>query len=185
MVLRVSIARMREPSGASVPPSVHPATFADRAAAIRLLTACLTEDRIAFDDDGVARAVELVLAQGSSAWLVIATLHGMPAGILLANPAVSPAHGGATLRIEALYVAPQHRGRGIDQALVNYVAGEARLNGLRSIEAEAEAEPQAERQVEPQADSDASSHRALSSTNPDFAALGFTPIDRRRFTRPL
>ena len=59
--------------------------------------------------------------------------------------------------------APQHRGRGIEQALTDYVAGEARNNGLRSIEAESPAV----------------------SSAPAWEALGFTPIDHRRFTRAL
>ena len=150
---------MREPPGLEV----RPATFADRGAANRLLGAALVEEGRIVDADGVARAVELALAQGSSAWLVIAAPHGMPAGILLANPVVSPALGGAALRIEALYVAPQHRGKGIERALTDYVATEARNNGLRSIEAESPTD----------------------ASEPAWEALGFTSIARRRFTRVL
>ena len=68
---------------------IRAATAADRGAAIRLLTAQLVEHDLPVDDDGVARGVELCLQQGSSAWLVMAFAHGMPVGILLANPIVS------------------------------------------------------------------------------------------------
>lgn len=113
-------------------PEVRAATPADRAACARMLTARLVEDGRAVDEDGVTRAVELALSQGAAAWLVVALVAGLPAGVLLANPIVSVAQGGAALGIEELFVAPEWRRRGIARALLDYVLSEARLNGLRA-----------------------------------------------------
>lgn len=142
---------------------VRAATALDRAAAARLLGALLVEEGVPVEADGVARAVELALAQGASAWLVIALAHGMPAGILLANPAVSVEHAGAALRLEALYVPPERRGRGVEQALVEFVVEEARLSGMRAVEAEAAGEAGAAQ----------------------LTSCGFLPIARRRLSRPI
>ena len=115
---------------------IRPATATDRGAAIRLLTAQLVEHDLPVDDDGVARGVELCLVHGSSAWLLMAFLHGMPAGILLANPIVSVEKGGVSLWIEELYVPPERRRRGIARALLEHVRDEARNHGLRAMELE-------------------------------------------------
>lgn len=113
---------------------VRAATGSDRAAVIRLLTAQLREHQLPVDEDGVARAVELALTHGASAWLVVATLHGLPAGVLLANPILSVEKGGGSLWIEELYVAPERRRRGVARALLSFVIAEARLHGLCAVE---------------------------------------------------
>src|SRR5438309_3184 len=100
---------------------VRAATVADRAVAIRLLTAQLVEHRLPVDEDGVLRGVELALSPGSGAWLVIAHRGGLPAGILLANPVVSVEHGGAALWVEELYVVPELRRRGVAGAILRFV----------------------------------------------------------------
>ena len=143
---------------------VRAATASDRAACIRLLTARLDADGVAHDPDGVARAVELALAQSSSAWLVIATTHALPAGVLLANPIVSAARGGAALWVEEIYVAPEKRRRGIGRALLQFAAEEARRNGMRTVE------------IEAPASSDLS---ALW-----LARLAFTPTGKNRYSCP-
>jgi ribosomal protein S18 acetylase RimI-like enzyme len=144
---------------------VRAATPADRGAAIRLLTAQLVEHALPADPDGVARGVELALAHGSSAWMVLALVHGLPAGILLANPIVSVEHGGAALWIEELYVVPERRRRGVARALLRLVVDEARANGMRAVELEV---------VPTQA-------AALAL----YASLGFQPVDRRRIELPI
>lgn len=115
---------------------IRAATAADRGAAIRLLTAQLVEHELPIDDDGIARGVELCLAHGSSAWLVMAFSHGMPVGILLANPIVSVEKGGISLWIEELYVAPERRRRGVARAILEFVRDEARSHGVRALELE-------------------------------------------------
>ena len=113
---------------------IRAATAADRGACLRLLTAQLREHQLPIDDDGIARGVELALMHGSTAWLVLALSHGLPAGILLANPIVSVEHGGPSLWIEELYVAPEQRRRGVARALCQFVVDEGRQHGVRSIE---------------------------------------------------
>jgi GNAT superfamily N-acetyltransferase len=147
------------------PVEVRPATVADRGAATRLLTAQMEEHGFSVEADGIARAVELALSPGASAWLVIGTIGGLPAGVLLANPLVSVEKGGAALWIEELYVAPAHRRRGVARALIAYVAREARNSGLNALDLE----------VEP-------SQKAAMALYP---GLGFRPLDRRRFTLDL
>jgi GNAT superfamily N-acetyltransferase len=142
---------------------VRAATAVDRAAAARLLGASLVEMGVPVDEDGIARAVELALSASGAAWLVMATAHGMPVGVLLANPAVSVEHGGAALRLEAVYVAPERRGRGIERALVEYVAEEARTNGMRALEAEA----------------------ATSQGTETLASCGFVSLERARMRRSV
>jgi ribosomal protein S18 acetylase RimI-like enzyme len=115
---------------------VRAATAADRGAAIRMLTAQLAEHQLPADDDGIAGAVELCLAHGSSAWLVMALASGLPAGVLLANPIVSVEHGGIALWIEELYLAPERRRRGVARALLSFVCDQARSHGLRAVELE-------------------------------------------------
>jgi GNAT superfamily N-acetyltransferase len=115
---------------------VRAATVADRAAVIRMLAAQMEEHAIPVEEDGTARAVELALAPSSVAWLLIATVGGIPAGVLLANPLVSIEHGGASLWIEELYVMPAHRRRGVARALVAHVTEAARQSGLRGIDLE-------------------------------------------------
>jgi ribosomal protein S18 acetylase RimI-like enzyme len=144
---------------------VRAATPADRGAAIRLLTAQLVEHALPVDADGIARGVELALAHGSAAWLVVALAGGLPVGILLANPIVSVEHGGAALWIEELYVAPAHRRRGVARALLAFVTDEARNHGMRAVELE----------VVP------TQTAALAL----YAALGFHAVDRRRLELPV
>jgi len=113
------------------------ATADDRASAGRLLAAYHAERREPVTPDDIARAIELVLAPRGTAWMVLAQRGGVAVGLLLANPVVSPAQGGAALRVESLYVAPQHRGRGIGRALLRYVIEESRTAGMSAVEVDA------------------------------------------------
>ncbi|MSP63031.1 MAG: GNAT family N-acetyltransferase [Myxococcales bacterium] len=144
---------------------IRAATVADRGAAIRLLTAQLVEHQLPADADGIARGVELAFAKGSSAWLILATVSGIPAGILLANPIVSVEKGGAALWVEELYVAPAHRRHGVARALLDHLVVEARNNGMRAIDLEV---------VKTQG-------AALAL----YRGLGFAFVDRARFTLDL
>jgi GNAT superfamily N-acetyltransferase len=146
-----------------VPPSpanlvIRAATAADRGACLRLLTAQLREHQLPIDEDGVARAVELALMHGSTAWLVLALADGLVAGILLANPIVSVEHGGPSLWVEELFVVPERRRRGVGRALCEFIVAEARQHGVRAIELEVVPTQKA----------------ALSL----YRALGFVPSDR-------
>lgn len=123
----------------SEPPTnlrIRAATAFDRGAAIRLLSEHLAERGLTVEEDGVARAVELNFAQHAASWLVLATTSGLPAGVLLANPLVSVERGGGALTIEALYVTPAQRRRGIGRALLEHVVREAHGYGLGSVEAQ-------------------------------------------------
>ena len=143
---------------------VRPATVADRGVLGRLLAAQLQEQGLAVDDDAVARTIELALAPQGIAWLVVAQRLGLVVGLLLANPIVSLGHGGSALRLEELFVASQHRRRGVARALVEQIAAEARLHGMGALATEA--------------DEGGPGGACL-------AALGFRPLRRRRFIRGL
>ena len=142
---------------------VRAATVADRGALIRLMSAQLEEHRLPVDADGIARGVELALAAGSSAWLVLATLAGIPAAALLGNPNVSVEKGGAVLWIDELYVEPRFRRRGIARAMVEWVAVEARNAGMSSLELEVV--------------------RGMESAAALWRSLGFEPLERQRYSR--
>ena len=151
--------------GSSV--EVRAATPSDRGALQRLLVADLVERGEAEGRASLAveRAVEIALSAAGAAWLLVAVSGGMPVGVLLANPAVATTSGGALLRVEALYVAPSRRRRGVGGALVRYVAAEARNNGMGSVELE----------LDPAAPT-AQAARAL------LAALGASLVERQRFS---
>ncbi len=142
---------------------VRAATVTDRAAAIRFLSAQLVELKLPVDEEGIARAVELALSPSGIAWLAMATLAGLPVGILLANPIVSVEHGGGALWIEELYVAPPHRRRGVARALIEYMDRQAHNVGLRALELEVTED----------------SEPALAL----YQSLGFSILPRRRLHR--
>jgi ribosomal protein S18 acetylase RimI-like enzyme len=140
---------------------VRAATVADRAAIIRLLTAQLVEHRLPADADGIARAVELALSPGAAAWLVVATMHALPVGVLLANPIVSVEKGGGALWIEELYVVPERRRRGVARAILRHVAEQARGYGLAALELEVAHEQEAAQAL--------------------YRALGFRAVERQPY----
>jgi GNAT superfamily N-acetyltransferase len=144
---------------------VRAATPADRGAAIRLLTAQLLENGLPADAEGIARAVELALAPGSAAWLAVAQLHGLPAGILLANPIVSVEKGGGVLWIEELYVVPERRRRGVARALLAFAVDEARRFGIASVELEVV--------------------QGMEAAHALYRALGFRTLERQRYSLDL
>jgi GNAT superfamily N-acetyltransferase len=120
---------------------VRAATAEDRAAVVRLVAASLKERGSEgggggepLDVAGVERAVELALAPRSLAWLVVARRSGVLCGVLLANPSISPLHGGAVLRVELIHVDPPYRRRGVGRALIEYVCDEARQSGMAAVE---------------------------------------------------
>ena len=112
---------------------VRPADASDRGAAARLLGRFLEERGVASTPDDVAKAVEIALQPRAAAWLVMASRGGVAVGVCLANFVVDPARG-AVLRIESLYVAPQHRRHGAGSALLEHVVREARAVGVARVE---------------------------------------------------
>jgi GNAT superfamily N-acetyltransferase len=117
---------------------IRAATAEDRGAVVRLVAASLAERGAEWGGDAdllsVERAVELALAPRSLAWLVVARRSGVLCGVLLANPSISPAHGGAVLRVELIHVDRPYRRRGVGQALVEFVCDEARQSGMAAVE---------------------------------------------------
>lgn len=132
-----------QPSSPKSPPlEVRAATGEDRGAIVRLMAASLVEREGeggfkaegGGDLSGVERAVELALAPRALAWLVVARRSGVLCGVLLANPSISPAHGGAVLRVELIHVDRPYRRRGVGRALVEFVWDEARRSGMAAVE---------------------------------------------------
>lgn len=118
------------------------ATAEDHGAVVRLVAASLAErggegdiqGGGGGDLSGVERAVELALAPRALAWLVVARRNGVLCGLLLANPSISPAHGGAVLRVELIHVDRPYRRRGVGRALVEFISDEARQSGMAAVE---------------------------------------------------
>jgi GNAT superfamily N-acetyltransferase len=108
----------------------------DARAAGRLLAAQLEEHAVPVDAAGIERAVELCLQE--TAQLLVALDDGEPVGVCVSNPVVSAEHGGLSIWIEDLYVAPRARRRGVARALLAHVLREARGAGARAVELEVE-----------------------------------------------
>lgn len=115
--------------------TVRRARPADRETCVRLLTAQLVEHDLPADPTGIGDGVDLAFA-AHSAWLLLAELHGVPVGIVLANQIVSVEKCGYTLWVEELYVVPEARRRRIASAFLDYLAAEGRRRGVRAVELE-------------------------------------------------
>lgn len=116
--------------------TVRRARPADRETCVRLLTAQLVEHDLPADPTGIGEGVDLAFAAHSPAWLLLAELHGVPVGIVLANQIVSAEKCGYTLWVEELYVVPEARRRRIASAFLDYLAAEGRRRGVRAVELE-------------------------------------------------
>jgi GNAT superfamily N-acetyltransferase len=108
------------------------ATAADRAAAESLLELQMQEHDLPIGGIGVG--LDLALASGTSARLLIALRGGVPVGVLLGNVIVSVEKGGLIMWIEELYVAASARRTGVARALLRWVL--ERWPELRSLELE-------------------------------------------------
>ena len=115
---------------------VRKANRHDARAAGRLLAAQLEEHDVPADAAGIENAVELCLR--GTAQLLLAFHDGEPVGVCVSNPLVSAEHGGLSVWIEDLYVAPGARRLGVARALLSHVLGEARSAGARAVELEVE-----------------------------------------------
>jgi len=141
------------------------ATDADREVAVRLLVAQLAEHDLPADPAGVARGVDLALAPGSRAWLLLALRGGEAVGIFLANQIVSVEKSGYTLWIEELYVAPAARRTGVARAILSWVLDEGRKREIRALDLE----------VVP-------SQAAAFAL---YRALGFVDVNRQRLSKAV
>src|SRR4051812_19624447 len=112
------------------------ATDADREVAVRLLTAQLVEHHLPADPIGVAQGVELALAEGSGAWLLLALRGDEAVGIFLGNQIVSVEKSGYALWIEELYVVPAARRTGVARGLLAWVLDEGRKREIRALDLE-------------------------------------------------
>jgi len=134
------------------------ATAADRAAVASLLHLQMQEHDL--PTGGIGAGLDLALAGGSSARLVIARRGGETVGVLLGNVIVSVEKGGLTLWIEELYVPAAARRTGVARALLRWVLDS--WPELRSLELE----------VLPD-------HHAAAAL---YDSFGFSRVGRQRFT---
>jgi GNAT superfamily N-acetyltransferase len=101
----------------SVPTSavIHPATKADREAAINLLLV-LHEHGIPIQLAELATAIDGVPDRPERGILFVATLQGRSVGVAYLSFTWALEHGGKTAWLEELYVAPEQREKGIGRA---------------------------------------------------------------------
>jgi GNAT superfamily N-acetyltransferase len=116
--------------------SVRPATPADRETCIRLLIAQLFEHDLSADPVGIDSGVDLPFIPHSPAWLLLAEVDGVAAGVVLANQIVSVEKYGYTLWVEEFYVVPEARRQSVATAFLDYIAGAGRRRGVRAVELE-------------------------------------------------
>lgn len=116
--------------------AIRRATASDRDVCVRLLTAQLVEHALPADPGGIGHGIDLALAPGSPAWLLLAERAGDTVGITLANQIVSVEKYGFALWIEELYVTPAARRTGVARALLAFLVDEGKQRGVRAIELE-------------------------------------------------
>lgn len=147
------------------PVTIQAATAADRDLVIDLLSAQLREHHIPIPAMELAAAVDGVLQRPERGTLLVAVVDGLSVGVAYLSFTWSLEHGGKTAWLEELYVAPDHRDKGIGQTLLTAVCAHAREQGCAAVDLEV----------------DATHQRAAHL----YAREGFHPLDRTRWVRAL
>jgi GNAT superfamily N-acetyltransferase len=101
-----------------------------------LLTAQLVEHGLPVDALAMTKTLKLIVASGSSAWLVMASRDAQVVGICLANRILSVEKGGPVIWIEELYVVPAARRTGVANEILGFISAQARTIGARALELE-------------------------------------------------
>jgi len=145
--------------------AIRPVTREDRAAVLRLLAAQLAEHAIDMPNDGLARAVDAVMADPERGRLLVALADGRAVGVAALSFVFPIEHGGRSAWLEELYVEPGHRGRGIGGALLDAACTLAAACGAAAVDLEV----------------DAGHARAARL----YERAGFRPLPRARWVRRL
>jgi|SRR5215469_11545989 len=145
--------------------SIASATASDCGECAQLLAAQLGEHGVDVSADRLSCVLKKVAADGTRGFLLLAREDGRIVGVAYVATIPSVEHSGFVAWLEELYVAPNHRLRGIGTALVQAVLDRAHKQGIVAVELEI----------------DAGHSRAESL----YRKLGFQPLSRSRWVRGL
>ncbi|MGH8706845.1 MAG: GNAT family N-acetyltransferase [Burkholderiales bacterium] len=79
------------------------------------------------------RALELILADPSRARIYVARARGRVVAMAALHFTISTAEGGKVAGLEDCVVHPEHRGKGVGEALLGYVLEQARAEGTLRV----------------------------------------------------
>lgn len=145
--------------------SISQATTADCGECAWLLVAQLAEHAVAASADRLTQVLEAVVTDRARGFVFVARVGGRVVGVAYTATILSVEHGGPAAWLEELYVAPEHRLRGIGTALVSAVLERAREQGLLAVDLEIDA-----------------AHARVASL---YQRSGFRRLDRSRWARVL
>jgi GNAT superfamily N-acetyltransferase len=140
-------------------------TAGDREIVTLLLIEQLREYNIDTPGDAVARAVDGLLADHSSGFVLIAQQGGMTVGVAYVSFVWTLERGGKSAWLEELYVVPESRNRGIGTGLLAAVLEKAGAAGCAAVDLEVD-----------------STHVRAEHL---YARAGFRALSRARWVRDL
>jgi GNAT superfamily N-acetyltransferase len=140
------------------------ASSVDVEAVVALLASQFEEHGIALSLDELAEAVRVLIADERRGTVLVA--HGPePIGVAALAYTWTLEHGGLVAWLDELFVVPQHRDRGVGQALLRRAVDVARESGCRAVELEVDADHARVEQL--------------------YQREGFVSLPRRRWARRL
>jgi GNAT superfamily N-acetyltransferase len=116
----------------TITPVLHP----DQDAAAALLVAQMAEHRIELEPQALLPIIAQICTDERNGIVLVAKLDNTIVGIAYLAIILSIEHAGPVGWLEELYVAPDHRQRGIGTELLNAVIAEARNRGLLALDLE-------------------------------------------------
>ena len=142
------------------------ATEADVPAILRLMTGLYREDGVVgLDLPAAERALRGLLGEPSAGVVWIAEQEGEPVGYLAVTFGYSLEYHGPDAFIDELYVAPDHRGRGLGREAIALAETACRARGVGALHLEVE--------------------RTNTRAEALYRRAGFQEADRRLMTRRL
>jgi len=118
--------------------TIRPATTADQQRVFELLHTQLGEHAIQPPDEALARAINRLLHTPELGRLLVAEVDGRVVGVAAVTLGATIERGGQSAWLEELYVEPEHRGRGLGEALVRAARAAAQAAGATAIDLEVE-----------------------------------------------
>jgi len=91
------------------------------------------EHELSPDPEKQRRALELILADPSRARIYVAREGGKAIAMAALHYTTSTAEGGKVAGLEDCVVHPEHRGKGVGKALLEYVVTKARAEGVLRV----------------------------------------------------
>jgi GNAT superfamily N-acetyltransferase len=145
--------------------SIAQATIGDCSKCAQLLVEQLAEHGVGTSAARLEQVLKSVVTDRACGFLLVAQDDGQVIGVAYVATIRSAEHCGLVAWLEELYVAPDHRGRGIGTALMTAVLERAREAGIVAVDLEI----------------DAGHARAASL----YQRFGFRPLKRSRWVRDL